>query len=68
MLFCFHFSCEDGGGILLLSNTSADPSAADPLECDYVNKVIININNFYALEVKLVRLMTEQIDGQKWEN
>ena len=51
-VLAFIASCEDSGGILT-TNTSADPSAADPSYCDSVNRVIINFNNFSVLVVRL---------------
>ena len=51
--------CEDDGSILT-TNTSADPSAADPSYCDSVNKGNNKFQQFLCGS-DVVRLMTQQL-------
>jgi len=66
-VLAFIASCEDGGSILS-TNTSADPSAADPSYCDSVNKGNNKFQQFLCIGSEVVRVNDTKADGQKWEN
>ena len=66
-ILAFIASCEDGGSILS-TNTSADPSAADPSYCDSVNKGNNKFQQFLCIGSEVVRVNDTTADGQKWEN
>ena len=66
-ILAFIASCEDGGSILS-TNTSADPSAADPSYCDSVNKGNNKFQQFLCIGSEVVRVNDRTADDQKWEN
>ena len=63
----FISSCEDGGSILN-TNTSAEPSAADPSYCDSVNKGNNKFQQFLCIGSEVVRVNDTKADENKWEN
>ena len=63
-IFAFIASCEDGGSILS-TNTSADPSAADPSYCDSVNRGNNKFQQFLCIGSDVVRVNDTTADGQR---